>query len=131
MPNSTVHSLLTYGIGLVWLINGLYCKVLNLVPRHQKIVSIILDDQYASTLTVLIGLAEIIMAIWIISGYKSRINSVIQIIIVATMNSLELLLVPQLLLWGPWNILYAFIFIIIIYCNEFYFSKKSHDVLVS
>ncbi|WP_447766967.1 DoxX-like family protein [Sphingobacterium faecium] len=131
MRNSSLHTFLTYSIAFVWFANGLYCKVLNLVPRHQKIVSVILGDQYAGVLTLLIGLAEIIMAIWILSGFKSRLNCIFQIIVIAMMNSLELLFVPHLLLWGPWNILYALIFILIIYSNEYYFSKNKGHVRIS
>ena len=131
MRNSSLNTFLTYSIAFVWFANGLYCKVLNLVPRHQKIVSIILGDQYAGVLTLLIGLAEIIMAIWIVSGFKSLLNCIVQIIVIAMMNSLELLFAPHLLLWGPWNILYALIFIFIIYSNEYYFSKNKGHVRIS
>jgi len=35
-------SLLKYFIALIWLINGLFCKLLNFVPRHEEIVKRIL-----------------------------------------------------------------------------------------
>jgi hypothetical protein len=31
----TGYQLLNYLIAAVWLVNGLFCKVLNLVPRHD------------------------------------------------------------------------------------------------
>jgi hypothetical protein len=37
--------LLTWLIALVWIINGLFCKVLNWAPRHQLIVARILIAQ--------------------------------------------------------------------------------------
>ena len=52
-----------YFIAAVWLINGLFCKVLNLVPRHEAIVSRILHTNNARLLTILIGLAEIGMVL--------------------------------------------------------------------
>jgi len=55
-------------IGLVWLINGLICKVLMLVPRHNEIVSKILGEKHALLLTHTIGIGEIALAIWIWSG---------------------------------------------------------------
>lgn len=64
------------------------------------------------------------MAVWIISGYKSKLNAVAQIVIVAVMNTLEFILVPDLLLWGKFNSLFALLFIIVVYCNEFYLNKK-------
>jgi hypothetical protein len=64
------------------------------------------------------------MAIWIISGFKARVNAVTQIAIIATMNTLEFILVPDLLLWGKLNALFAFLFIVLIYFNEFFLNKK-------
>jgi len=115
---------LTYCIATVWIANGLFCKVLNLVPRHEQIVARILGDDHSRLLTILIGLSEIIMAVWILSGYKTKLNAFAQITIVATMNTLEFILVPDLLLWGKLNSLFAFIFILVVYFNEFYFNKK-------
>jgi hypothetical protein len=75
-------------------------------------------------LTVLIGLSEIIMAAWILSGYKTKLNAIVQIGVVVMMNTLEFILVPDLLLWGKLNSLFAFIFILVVYYNEFYLNKK-------
>ena len=118
-------TILTYLIALVWIINGLFAKVLNLVPRHEAIVGRILGVDYSRPLTILIGLSEIVMAVWILSGIKARFNAIIQIFIVALMNILEFIIVPDLLLWGKWNALFAFLFILLVYCNEFYFSGHS------
>lgn len=114
-----MRKILTYFIALVWLLNGLVCKVLNLVPRHEQIVARILGYQYARPLTVAIGLAEIGMAAWVLTGMQSRYNAICQMVIVAAMNLMEFILVPDLLLWGRWNALYALIFILIIYYREF------------
>ena len=124
MKNSSLHRILTILISLVWLVNGLICKVLDLVPRHQSIVSEILGSEHSRLLTMLIGLSEVVMAIWIISKYKSKINAIIQIAIVAIMNLLEFLLVPELLMWGRMNSLFAFVFIFIVWYNEFVLNKK-------
>jgi hypothetical protein len=94
MPERRKHQVLTGFIATVWLVNGLFCKVLELVPRHQDIVARILSNEHARLLTVLIGLAEIGMAVWIISGNWRRFNAVTQIMVVAAMNTLEAILVP-------------------------------------
>ena len=119
-----IYKILTYCIATVWITNGLFCKVLNLVPRHEQIVARILGDDHSRLLTILIGLSEIIMAVWILSGYKTELNAIVQITVVATMNTLEFLLVPDFLLWGKLNSLFAFIFILVVYFNEFYLNKK-------
>lgn len=124
MKNQSLHRILTILISSVWLVNGLICKVLSLVPRHQQIVSEILGSEHSRFLTILIGLSEVVMAIWIISKYRSKFNAIIQIVIVAIMNLLEFLLVPELLMWGRMNSLFAFVFIFIVWYNEFILNKK-------
>ena len=112
-------SILKYGIALVWLINGVYCKVLDQVPRHRQIVGEILGETYARELTVLIGISEIIMAIWVISGWQVKLNVRLQILVVGLMNVLEFILVRDLLLWGEYNIIFAGLFIFIVYYYGF------------
>ncbi|WGQ07655.1 DoxX-like family protein [Pedobacter gandavensis] len=125
MKYKNIHWILSISIALVWIVNGLFCKVLNLVPRHEQIVARILGDSYSRPLTVLIGLSEILMAIWILSRISPRMNAISQIIIVATMNILEFILVPDLLYWGKMNSVFAFMFILAIYFNEFYMNKRT------
>jgi hypothetical protein len=119
MNGNTKHKILNYPIAAVWLINGLFCKVLGFVPRHEEIVGRILGNDHAKFLTVLIGLAEIGMTIWILSRFKPKLNAVFQIAIVATMNIIEFILVPDLLLWGRANLIFAGVFILAIYVSEF------------
>lgn len=64
---SQLRKVLRYTIASVWLINGLVCKILNLVPRHERIVARILGEDFAPQLTRLIGFSEVMLAIWIIS----------------------------------------------------------------
>ncbi len=120
----TINSVVTFCIAIVWIANGLFCKVLNLVPRHAEIVARIIGEDYSGPLTVLIGCSEIVMAIWILSGFKSRINALTQIVVVGTMNILEFILASDLLLWGKLNALFAFLFVLVVYFNEFYLNKK-------
>ena len=120
----TKNKFFNYFIATVWIANGLFCKVLNLVPRHQQIVGQILGDDDSRLLTILIGLSEIGMAVWILSGLLTRLNAVTQILVIASMNTLEYFLVPDLLLWGKLNAFFAFLFILIIYYNEFWLNKK-------
>jgi hypothetical protein len=125
MKNSIIHKVLNYGIAMVWIVNGLFCKILNLVPRHELIVSEILGADHARLLTILIGLSELMMAIWILSRFKSKLNGIAQIVIIAMMNTLEFILVPELLLWGKFNSIFAGMLVLTIYYNEFVLNKKS------
>ncbi len=123
-PKNLTKKILTYFIATVWIANGLFCKVLNLVPRHQEIVGRILGNEYAGALTKAIGVSEILMAVWILSGIKTRLNAIAQIMIVVTMNIIEFLLVPDLLLWGRMNSFFALLFISVVCYNEFILNKK-------
>ena len=68
------------------------------------------------------------MAFWVISKFKSRLNAIIQITVVMAMNVLEFILVPNLLLWGKFNFLFALLFAFIIYLNEFKLNKKIESI---
>jgi len=116
--------IMNFVIAIVWIINGLFCKVLNLTPRHEQIIGTILTFGNSRTLTVLIGILEICMAIWIILGYKRRFNAIVQITVIGSMNITEFILVPDLLLWGRMNAVFAIIFMSIIFFNEFYLRKR-------
>lgn len=124
MKNKNLNKALTILISVVWLANGLFCKVLNLVPRHEQIVARILGEDYSRPLTILIGLSEVLMAVWVLSKFKSKLNAITQILVVVTMNTLEFILVPDLLLWGRLNSLFALLFISLVYYNEFVLNKK-------
>jgi hypothetical protein len=122
--STIIRPVLTAFICLVWFVNGFFCKVLNLVPRHQEIVARILGEQYSWLFTRALGLSEILMVVWILTRIKSRFCAIFQLAIVATMNIIEFILVPDLLLFGRMNIVFAGIFMVMIYVNEFFFGTK-------
>ena len=125
MKPTLTYRLLILAIASVWLANGLLCKILNLVPRHQQIIASILGDEHSRLLTLLIGVAEVIMALWILSRFKSKINAILQMLLVSVMNVLEFILVPDVLLWGKLNALFAVMFIVIIYYTEFIINHRT------
>lgn len=119
MRSTILSKLLTGSITVVWLINGLYCKLLNGVPRHEQIVARILGHEYAASLTKVIGAGEVLIAIWIISRIRPRWCAALQLVLVGSMNILECLLAPDLLLFGRLNLVNALLFIGVIWYNEF------------
>jgi len=123
MTERKKHQTLTSFIASVWFINGFFCKLLNLVPRHQEIVARITGYEHAAFLTVLIGISETLMACWILIGVYSKLSALVQILIIGFMNVLEFLLVPELLLWGRANAFFALIFMLVIFYNEFYLNR--------
>lgn len=119
-----LYYFLNISFAVVWLINGLYCKILDYVPRHQEIVGRILGEDYSGVLTLVIGFAEVGIAIWVLSGIKRKINAVFQIAVIVLMNILEYFFVPELLLFGKFNLLFALLFASLIYINEFQIRNR-------
>ncbi|WP_316768780.1 DoxX-like family protein [Pedobacter frigiditerrae] len=122
----SISYFLTLFIAIVWLVNGLFCKVLNFVPRHQEIVATILGNKVAPNLTMIIGLLEVAMFFWILTKIKAKICSTLQILIIGTMNVLEFFLAPDLLLFGKLNIVFAAMFMVLIFINEFYLRDRKY-----
>jgi uncharacterized membrane protein YphA (DoxX/SURF4 family) len=120
-----MRALLTIFIASIWLVNGLFCKLLDYVPRQQEIIARILGNEYAPFLTNMIGLGEVFIAILIILGYHSRQIAILQVFLIALMNLVEISLAPDLLMFGKLNGLLALAFILVILYNEFYLAKKS------
>ncbi|MBL7945531.1 MAG: DoxX-like family protein [Flavobacteriales bacterium] len=120
------HPSFRYLFALIWLVNGLWCKVLGMVPRHQEIVAAIISPAVASPLTLAIGFAEMGMAAWIIWGWRYRFCAVLQIAIILLMNVIEFFAVPELLLWGRWNIVFAVLLCVAIYWNAFPPGQNAH-----
>ena len=123
MKNKSMHNFLIYFVACIWFTNGLICKVLNFVPRHEAIVAAIIGSSFSKQITFAIGVSEIIMGIWILSRFKSKLNAVVQITVVAVMNLLEFILTPELLLWGKFNSVFACVFIAVVYWYEFILNK--------
>jgi hypothetical protein len=119
-----IHKTLTFLIALVWFLNGLFAKVLGFVPRHEQIAARFFGEDYSGILIKAIGFGEILMAVWILSRFFPRLNAVTQIVLVAMMNVLEFFFARDLLLWGGLNAVFALIFIVVIYYNEFISSKN-------
>jgi uncharacterized membrane protein YphA (DoxX/SURF4 family) len=55
-------------IGCVWIFHGLYSKLLRGIPRHRAIVARVLGERHADLATNAIGLAEITLGIWTLTG---------------------------------------------------------------
>ena len=115
-----------YVLAAIWLVNGLWCMVLGEVPRHDEIVGAILGRAIASPKTMAIGIAEVGMAVWIISGWRYRVCAVTQTTVILLMNLIEFAVVPHLLLWGRWNMIFALLLGVFILVNAFPRFPRTH-----
>jgi hypothetical protein len=119
-----IYSVLTVVIAAVWLVNGLFCKVFDMVPRHEAIVLRVLDTSYSRPLTVIIGFSEVVMAVWVLTRYKPKWSAITQIVVVSLMNILEFFFASDLLLWGKGNAFFALLFIGVVYYHGFVLPRK-------
>jgi len=83
------------------------------------IIARIMGAEYSFAAAKIIGTLEILMSFWVLSRKYSRLNAIVQIVIVITMITIEVILVPDLLLFGRFNIAFILIFIALIYYTEF------------
>jgi len=85
----------------VWLVHGLYNKVLHGSPRHLAIVQSVpgLSGSAGEHALVAIGGAEIAIAVWVVSGWFPHVCAAVQTVLLLSMNVVELTVAPQFLLW--------------------------------
>jgi uncharacterized membrane protein YphA (DoxX/SURF4 family) len=99
---------------LVWLVNGVWCKIMDGVPRHREIVARILGEEHSLLLTRMIGVGEVVMALWILSGIRWKWSCAAQIAAVVMMNVIEFIVAPDMLLFGRINSLVALAYIMVV-----------------
>jgi hypothetical protein len=99
-------TILRIGTAAVWFVFGLGFKVLQLVPRHERIVAAVLGPAVAGPVTLAVGLAETLLGVWILSARWPRTCAAVQTAAIVAMNTLELSLARELLL-APWPMVAA------------------------
>lgn len=85
-------------IGSVWIFHGLYSKILRGIPRHRAIVARVLGERHADLATTVIGVGEIILGLWVFSGWQRVPCAAAQTLTLLSMNVLEIALAADLLI---------------------------------
>jgi hypothetical protein len=86
------------GTAGVWIVFGFLFKVCQLLPRHQAIVATVIGPAWAGPATVVIGSAETVMGLWILSRRWPLACATAQTAAIVAMNTLELIQARELLL---------------------------------
>lgn len=86
----------TVVIGSVWIVFGLYCKVLDQVPRHRRIVERVLGAQWG-WLILVIGVGETMLGLWVFTGWERVVCAAVMTAAILGMNALEIWLAKELL----------------------------------
>ena len=103
--------LLGAAIASVWIFHGLYSKVLRGIPRHQQIVARVLGDGLAGTATIAVGLLEVLLGVWILTGRKRPVCALVQTLAIVGMNTLEIVLANDLLISATGMVALNFVFL--------------------
>lgn len=76
-------------IALVWLYQGLWCKILGRIPRHEAVLASVpfLSARAAHAALLLLGLFECAIAVWALSGKRPREAAWCQTLLLIVMNS--------------------------------------------
>jgi uncharacterized membrane protein YphA (DoxX/SURF4 family) len=101
LNSENFHRFLTVLIGSVWVFHGLYSKISGGIPRHRQIVERILGEGIADFATLVIGVLEVLLGLWIFSRIWRRACALLQTLALVSMNFLEILLAKDLLISAP------------------------------
>jgi hypothetical protein len=90
-----------HAVAAVWLIHGLYNKLLGGSPRHLAIVQSVpgLDGPAGAYVLALVGVFEVAIAVWVLSRKAPRACAGVQTAALLSMNVVELVYARHLLLW--------------------------------
>jgi hypothetical protein len=75
-------------VALVWCYEGLWCKLLAGCPSHAAIVRSLppLVARSADALLAALGAAEVVLGLWILTGWKARVAFWAQALLLVLMN---------------------------------------------
>ena len=102
-------------IGAVWFFHGLYSKILDGIPRHRRIVARILGERIARPATKTIGGLEILLGLWVFTGFARVECAAVQTFAILAMNTLEIMLAGDLLISAIGMVLLNFGFLAVIW----------------
>jgi uncharacterized membrane protein YphA (DoxX/SURF4 family) len=84
--------LIRVAIALVWLYEGLWCKVLGRMPNQQEVLaSHPMFRTWAKRALFALGLLEVAIAVWVLSGLFAWEAALFQTVLLVTMNANGLL----------------------------------------
>jgi hypothetical protein len=92
--------LVRLGVAAVWLAHGLFNKLLGGSPRHLAIVQSVpgLSGTAGSSALGAVGVFEVLVAMWVLSGRRPRLCAAVQTAALLSMNLVELTYARHLLL---------------------------------
>lgn len=119
------QKLIRTSIALVWLYQGLWCKVLGGAAHHQAVVSAVpfIGPAASRAVVIALGLMECGIAAWVLSGWQLRKAAVAQTVLLAAMNGGGLIWAWRLLPDPAGMVLQNFAFVLLIWIGA---EAQSH-----
>jgi hypothetical protein len=118
--------LIRLSIALVWLYEGLWCKVLGGLPSHAAVISSVpfIGPAGSRVALIALGLVECGIAAWVSSGKKMRQAAIVQTVLLVAMNAGGLIWAWHLIPDPPGMILQNFAFLMLIWVAT---EDRLHD----
>jgi uncharacterized membrane protein YphA (DoxX/SURF4 family) len=76
-------------VAAVWVYEGLWCKILGRVPSQVDVVTAVprLGARFAKPLLKVLGFAEVVLALWVMSGVAPGASAIVQTALLVTLNA--------------------------------------------
>src|SRR5580704_8969860 len=83
------QKLIRLSIALVWLYQGLWCKVLGRSAGHVAVISAVpfIGATGSRVALILLGLVECSIAVWVLSGKRTQQAAIVQTVLLVAMNA--------------------------------------------
>ena len=81
--------LIRSAIALVWFYEGLWCKVLGGLPRHEAVIATVpfIGSAASRSMLTALGLVECGIGLWVLFGRRMRQAAIVQTLLLAAMNA--------------------------------------------
>lgn len=111
------NKLIRFAIALVWLYQGLWCKVLGGVPRHEAVIAAVplIGSASRHIALIVLGLLECGIGLWVLSGRRMRQAASVQTVLLVTMNAGGLFWAAQLIPDPAGMVVQNFAFLLLIW----------------
>lgn len=111
--------LIRLSIAAVWIYEGLWCKLLGRLPSQLAIVEEVprFTASFANRLLRLLGIAEVLLALWVLSGIASPLCAVAQIAFLIVLNGNGLLWARKLIHDPAGMVIKNIAFLILVWVN--------------
>ena len=111
------NKLIRLAIALVWFYQGLWCKVLGGVPRHEAVIAAVpfIGSAAGHSTLIALGLLECGIGLWVLSGRWMRQSAIVQTVLLAAMNGGGLIWAAHLIPDPAGMVLQNFIFLLLIW----------------